>query len=73
MDVNIETTGTEGNEQVRHERHAGTADFIERVRVNQKKLTAELKAHYDFMVCGSISSSAASARSTFLSSLTSSN
>jgi choline dehydrogenase len=30
-----------------------TADFIERVRVNQQKLTAELKPHYDFIVCGS--------------------
>jgi hypothetical protein len=39
MDANIETTGTEGNERERHERHAGTADFIERARVNQKKLT----------------------------------
>jgi choline dehydrogenase len=28
-------------------------DFIERVRLNQQKLTAELKAHYDFIVCGS--------------------
>ena len=39
-----------------------TADFIERVRVNQKKLTAELKAHYDFIVCGSGSSGAVVAR-----------
>src|SRR6267142_3247051 len=30
-----------------------TADFIERVRANQQKLTAELKPHYDFIVCGS--------------------
>jgi choline dehydrogenase-like flavoprotein len=39
-----------------------TADFIERVRVNQKKLTAELKAHYDFIVCGSGSSGSVVAR-----------
>jgi choline dehydrogenase len=39
-----------------------TADFIERVRVNQQKLTAELKAHYDFIVCGSGSSGAVVAR-----------
>ena len=30
-----------------------TAEFIERVRVNQQKLTAELKPHYDFIVSGS--------------------
>jgi hypothetical protein len=29
-----------------------TEDFIKRVRVNQQKLTAELKQHYDFIVCG---------------------
>jgi hypothetical protein len=34
MDANVETTGTEGNDRARHEQHAGTADFIERVRVN---------------------------------------
>jgi choline dehydrogenase len=28
-------------------------DFAERVRLNQQKLTAELKPHYDFIVCGS--------------------
>jgi choline dehydrogenase len=28
-------------------------DFAERVRVNQAKLTTELKPHYDFIVCGS--------------------
>ena len=27
-------------------------DFAERVRVNQAKLTTELKPHYDFMVFG---------------------
>jgi hypothetical protein len=72
MDANIETTGITGNERARHERHAWTADFIERVRVNQQKLTAELNAHYDFIVCASISSSACSARLTFPSSLASS-
>ncbi len=53
MDANIKRTGTEGNERARHEQHTRTADFIERVRVNQQKLTAELKAYYDFIVCGS--------------------
>jgi len=62
MDANVETTGTEGNERERQERHAGTADFIERVRINQQKLTAELKAHYDFIVCGSGSSGSVVAR-----------
>ena len=62
MDANIETTDTEVNERARHEQHAGTADFIERVRINQKKLTAELKAHYDFIVCGSGSSGSVVAR-----------
>jgi steroid delta-isomerase-like uncharacterized protein len=57
MDANIEIPGLEGNERAaRHDRHARTADFIERVRVNQKKLTAELKTRYDFIVCGSGSS-----------------
>ena len=33
-----------------------TADFAQRVRVNQAKLTSELRPHYDFIVCGSGSS-----------------
>ena len=28
-------------------------DFAERVRLNQQKLTAKLKPHYDFIICGS--------------------
>ena len=39
-----------------------TADFAQRVRVNQAKLTAELKPHYDFIVCGSGSSGSVVAR-----------
>src|ERR1700747_1726280 len=31
-------------------------DLAEWVRVNQKKLAAELRSHYDFIVCGSGSS-----------------
>src|SRR5258708_38212011 len=36
--------------------------FAERVRVNQAKLTSELRPHYDFIVCGSGSSGAVVAR-----------
>jgi len=62
MDANIKTTGIEGNERARHEQHTRTTAFIERVRVNQKKLTAELKPHYEFIVCGSGSSGSVVAR-----------
>jgi choline dehydrogenase len=37
-------------------------DFAERVRVNQAKLTSELKSHYDFIICGSGSSGSVVAR-----------
>jgi choline dehydrogenase-like flavoprotein len=37
-------------------------DFAERVRLNQQKLTAKLKPHYDFIVCGSGSSGSVVAR-----------
>jgi choline dehydrogenase len=37
-------------------------DFAERMRLNQQKLTAELKPHYDFIVCGSGSSGSVVAR-----------
>jgi choline dehydrogenase len=37
-------------------------DFNERVRLNQRKLTAKLKSHYDFIVCGSGSSGSVVAR-----------
>ena len=36
--------------------------FAERVRINQQKLAAELKSHYDFIVCGSGSSGSVVAR-----------
>jgi choline dehydrogenase len=38
------------------------ANFTERVRLNQQKLTAELKPYYDFIVCGSGSSGSVVAR-----------
>jgi choline dehydrogenase len=44
------------------ERDIQTKDLIERVRINQQKLTAELKPHYDFIVCGSGSSGSVVAR-----------
>jgi choline dehydrogenase len=44
------------------ERDIQTQDFIERVRINQQKLTAELKPLYDFIVCGSGSSGSVVAR-----------
>jgi choline dehydrogenase len=44
------------------ERNIPATDFIERVRINQQKLTAGLKAHYDFIVCGSGSSGSVVAR-----------
>ena len=37
-------------------------DFIERVRVNQRKHRSNLKLHYDFIVCGSGSSGSVVAR-----------
>src|SRR5229473_6264137 len=44
------------------ERDTHTAGFTERVRANQKKLTAELKPHYHSIVCGSGSSGSVVAR-----------
>src|SRR5499427_7426836 len=38
------------------------AEFTERVRLNQEKLRSELKAQYDFIVCGSGSSGSVVAR-----------
>ena len=44
------------------EQDTHAAGFAERVRANQQKLTAELKRHYDFIVCGSGSSGSVVAR-----------
>ena len=43
-------------------RSPDTADFMERVSANQRKLSSELKSHYDFIVCGSGSSGSVVAR-----------
>jgi choline dehydrogenase len=44
------------------ESNSDTIDFIEQVHVNPKKLSSELKPHYDFIVCGSGSSGSVVAR-----------
>lgn len=45
-----------------HLEQNASANFTEQVRLNQQKLTAELKPHYDFIVCGSGSSGSVVAR-----------
>src|SRR6201987_940083 len=53
---------TNGNITANLESSTDAADFGERVRVNQAKLTSELRPHYDFIVCGSGSSGSVVAR-----------
>jgi choline dehydrogenase-like flavoprotein len=53
-------TNANGTANLELSTHA--ADFAERVRVNQAKLTSELRPHYDFIVCGSGSSGSVVAR-----------
>jgi hypothetical protein len=43
---------TNPNSTASLEPSTNAADFAERVRVNQAKLTSELRPHYDFIVCG---------------------
>src|SRR5580700_1225286 len=53
---------TDANSTASLESNTDAADFAERVRVNQAKLTSELRPHYDFIVCGSGSSGSVVAR-----------
>jgi len=62
MDMTIKPTFGKNHVRPGFERNIPTKDFIERVRINQQTLTAELKAHYDFIVCGSGSSGSVVAR-----------
>jgi choline dehydrogenase len=62
IEAKPETTLEENNARASLERSAEAEDFIERVRANQQKLTADLKPHYDFIVCGSGSSGSVVAR-----------
>ena len=52
LEIGNELTNGNGNS----ESNARAPEFIERVNANQQKLAAELKPHYDFIVCGSGSS-----------------
>jgi choline dehydrogenase len=62
IDTTVKPTNGKKYVALSLERNIQTADFIERVRINQQKLTAELKPHYDFIVCGSGSSGSVVAR-----------
>jgi choline dehydrogenase len=53
---------TSSDDRERLEQDCETPNFVERVRTNQQKLTADLKPHYDFIVCGSGSSGSVVAR-----------
>src|SRR5215831_2090317 len=62
IDMTVKPTFGEKHVPPSLERNIQMADFIERARINQQKLTAELKPHYDFIVCGSGSSGSVVAR-----------
>src|ERR1700755_1339448 len=53
---------TNGNITANLESSTDAADFGERVRVNQAKLTSGLRPHFDFIVCGSGTSGSVVAR-----------
>jgi len=46
--------------KISHKIHSG--DFVERVRLNQSRLSSEMKSQYDFIICGSGSSGSVVAR-----------
>ena len=62
IDMTVKPTFGEKHVPPSLERNIQMADFIERARINQQKLTTELKPHYDFIVCGSGSSGSVVAR-----------
>ena len=62
IDTTVKPTLATKHVPPRLERNTQMADFFERVRINQQKLTVELKTHYDFIVCGSGSSGSVVAR-----------
>ena len=62
VDVKVESTIGTRSDIDSIEGTFTTAEFIERVCINRQSLTAELKPHYDFIVCGSGSSGSVVAR-----------
>jgi choline dehydrogenase len=62
IDVKVEPTSAARSDLDSIESHIPTREFIERVRINQQTLRAELKPQYDFIVCGSGSSGSVVAR-----------
>ena len=62
MNTNSETDTRKLEQHPSPRSTSDTEEFAERVRRNQRSLTSDLKAHYDFIVCGSGSSGSVVAR-----------